>query len=220
MAVVEARALRAEYKSRLQDTTRLRSCSLVDPGSLSRSDLVASHFGIVIALEFGRLGSSYELIVRLFCELFLVAVLIWLGWTKSFHDRIDQIRGVEPTPAPQQAQVRQTTTADATTTTTTAPAPAVYSPLRGPGVLPLRRAATGCGTRLIAIRSIVPLTRRRFFGATSSATIRPELLDRRPRRAPFHQRHSAARDVAVEVRGQRTEVSSRRSEVSSQWCSQ
>jgi hypothetical protein len=59
--------------------------------------------------------------VRLFCELFLVAVLIWLGWTKSFHDRIDQIRGVEPTPAPQQAQVRQTTTA--ATTTTTAPAP-------------------------------------------------------------------------------------------------
>jgi hypothetical protein len=58
--------------------------------------------------------------VRLFCELFLVAVLIWLGWTKSFHDRIDQIRGVEPTPAPQQAQVRQTTTA---ATTTTAPAP-------------------------------------------------------------------------------------------------
>jgi len=58
--------------------------------------------------------------VRLFCELFLVAVLIWLGWTKSFHDRIDQIRGVEPTPAPQQAQVRQTTTA---ATTTIAPAP-------------------------------------------------------------------------------------------------
>ena len=57
--------------------------------------------------------------MRLFCELFLVAVLIWLGWTKSFHDRIDQIRGVEPTPAPQQAQVRQTTTA--ATTTTSAP---------------------------------------------------------------------------------------------------
>ena len=57
--------------------------------------------------------------MRLFCELFLVAVLIWLGWTKSFHDRIDQIRGVEPTPAPQQAQVRQTTTA---ATTMTAPA--------------------------------------------------------------------------------------------------
>jgi len=59
--------------------------------------------------------------VRLFCELFLVAVLIWLGWTKSFHDRIDQIRGVEPTPAPQQAQVRQTTTAATTTTTAAAP---------------------------------------------------------------------------------------------------
>jgi hypothetical protein len=54
--------------------------------------------------------------MRLFCELFLVAVLIWLGWTKSFHDRIDQIRGVQPEPAAQQAQVRQTTAA-----TTTAP---------------------------------------------------------------------------------------------------
>jgi len=47
--------------------------------------------------------------VRLFCELFLAAALIWLGWTKSFHDRIDQVRGIEP-PA-QQTQVRQTTTA-------------------------------------------------------------------------------------------------------------
>ena len=60
--------------------------------------------------------------MRLFCELFLIAVLIWLGWTKSFHDRIDQIRGVEPTPAPvaQQTPAPQTTTA---VTTTTAPAP-------------------------------------------------------------------------------------------------
>ena len=57
--------------------------------------------------------------MRLFCELFLAAALIWLGWTKSFHDRIDQIRGVEPTPPPSQAQVRQTTAA--TTTTATAP---------------------------------------------------------------------------------------------------
>ena len=58
--------------------------------------------------------------MRLFCELFLVAVLIWLGWTKSFHDRIDQVRGVQPEPTTQPAQVRQTTAA-ATTTTTTAP---------------------------------------------------------------------------------------------------
>jgi hypothetical protein len=54
--------------------------------------------------------------MRLFCELFLAAVLIWLGWTKSFHDRIDQIRGVEPTPVAQ-TPMRQTTAA----TTTTAP---------------------------------------------------------------------------------------------------
>ena len=60
--------------------------------------------------------------MRLFCELFLAAVLIWLGWTKSLHDRIDQIRGIEPTPAPvaQQTPVPQTTTAAAATT---APAP-------------------------------------------------------------------------------------------------
>ena len=56
--------------------------------------------------------------MRLFCELFLVAALIWLGWTKSFHDRINQIRGIEPAPAAQQTQVRQTTAA---ATPTTAP---------------------------------------------------------------------------------------------------
>jgi hypothetical protein len=55
--------------------------------------------------------------MRLFCELFLVAALVWLGWTKSFHDRIDQIRGIEPAAAAQQTQVRQTTAAAATTTT-------------------------------------------------------------------------------------------------------
>ena len=58
--------------------------------------------------------------MRLFCELFLVAVLIWLGWTKSFHDRIDQIRGVDPAPVARQTPAPQTTTA---ATTTTAPAP-------------------------------------------------------------------------------------------------
>jgi hypothetical protein len=70
--------------------------------------------------------------VRLFCELFLVAVLIWLGWTKSFHDRIDQIRGVEPTPAPAtaQAQVRQATTAGATTTAPRQPFIPRYAPAR------------------------------------------------------------------------------------------
>jgi hypothetical protein len=59
--------------------------------------------------------------MRLFCELFLAAALIWLGWTKSFHDRIDQIRGVEPAPAAQQTQVRQTTAAATTPTAATAP---------------------------------------------------------------------------------------------------
>jgi hypothetical protein len=59
--------------------------------------------------------------MRLFCELFLAAALIWLGWTKSFHDRIDQIRGVDPAPAAQQTQVRQTTAAATTPTAATAP---------------------------------------------------------------------------------------------------
>jgi hypothetical protein len=70
--------------------------------------------------------------VRLFCELFLVAVLIWLGWTKSFHDRIDQIRGVEPTPAPATAQApaRQTTAAAATTTAPRQPFIPRYAPAR------------------------------------------------------------------------------------------
>ncbi len=62
--------------------------------------------------------------MRLFCELFLAAVLIWLGWTKSFHDRIDQIRGIQPAPALQQ-RARETTAAATAageaTTTTTAP---------------------------------------------------------------------------------------------------
>src|SRR6266480_1612873 len=50
-------------------------------------------------------------------------MLIWLGWTKSFHDRINQIRGIQPAPALQQ-RARETTAAATTageTTTTTAP---------------------------------------------------------------------------------------------------
>ena len=61
--------------------------------------------------------------MRLFCELFLAAVLIWLGWTKSFHDRIDRIRGIQPVPALQQ-RARETTAAATMageTKTTTAP---------------------------------------------------------------------------------------------------
>ena len=47
--------------------------------------------------------------MRLFCELFLVAVLVWLGWSQSFQDRVNHIRGIEPPPAAaaHQAQVRQ-----------------------------------------------------------------------------------------------------------------
>jgi hypothetical protein len=61
--------------------------------------------------------------MRLFCELFLAAVLIWLGWTQSFHDRIDQMRGIRPVPGLQQ-RARETTAAATTAgeaTTTAAP---------------------------------------------------------------------------------------------------
>ena len=62
--------------------------------------------------------------MRLFCELFLVAVLIWLGWSQSFHDRIDRLRGIEPPPAAvaHQAQVRQAL-ADGSVTTPPPAAP-------------------------------------------------------------------------------------------------
>ena len=58
--------------------------------------------------------------MRLFCELFLVAVLIWLGWSQSFRDRFDQLRGVEPAAtATSKTQAAQTAIA----TAATAPAP-------------------------------------------------------------------------------------------------
>jgi hypothetical protein len=63
--------------------------------------------------------------MRLFCELFLAAALIWLGWTKSFHDRIDQMRGIQPPPpvAAHQTQVRQAIAASDNSVATPAPAP-------------------------------------------------------------------------------------------------
>src|SRR5437870_11680284 len=74
--------------------------------------------------ENGTLVDKAIIVVRLFCELFLVAVLIWLGWTKSFHDRIAQIRAIQPAP-PLQQRARETTaaatTAGETMTTATTP---------------------------------------------------------------------------------------------------
>jgi hypothetical protein len=71
--------------------------------------------------------------MRLFCELFVVAVLIWLGWSQSFHDRIDRIRGVESAPALQQRAREITaaaTTAGQTTTTATAAPRQPFLPAR------------------------------------------------------------------------------------------
>jgi hypothetical protein len=56
--------------------------------------------------------------MRLFCEIFLVVVLIWLGWSKSFQERINQIRGVQSAATTQPAQASQTTV---TTAAATAP---------------------------------------------------------------------------------------------------
>ena len=64
--------------------------------------------------------------MRLFCELFLAAVLIWLGWTKSFHDRIDLIRAIQPVPGLQQ-RARETTAAG-TTAGETMTAPTTTAP--------------------------------------------------------------------------------------------
>ena len=65
--------------------------------------------------------------MRLLCELFLLAVVVWLGWSTSFHDRIDQMRGIQPAPALQQ-RAREITAAAGTagqTTTTAATTPTV-----------------------------------------------------------------------------------------------
>jgi len=51
--------------------------------------------------------------MRLFCELFLLVVVVWLGWSTSFQDRVNHMRGIEPAPEP---QVRQAAAATATTT--------------------------------------------------------------------------------------------------------
>lgn len=63
--------------------------------------------------------------MRLFCELFIVAVLVWLGWSQSFHDRIDHIRGIQPPAAAvnHQTQVRQALAATDNSAATTTPAP-------------------------------------------------------------------------------------------------
>jgi hypothetical protein len=78
--------------------------------------------------------------MRLFCELFLVAVLIWLGWSQSFHDRLDQMRGVQPAATvTSKTPASQTSVAAAATT-----APAPRQPF-SPRYVPPRPAATASG---------------------------------------------------------------------------
>jgi hypothetical protein len=84
--------------------------------------------------------------MRLFCELFLVVVLVWLGWSQSFHDRVDRLRGIEPAPALQQ-RAREVTAAATTagqTTTTTATTVAPRQPFV-PRYAPARPVSTPSG---------------------------------------------------------------------------
>jgi hypothetical protein len=102
--------------------------------------------------------------MRLFCELFLAAVLIWLGWTKSFHDRIDQIRGIEPAAAAQQTQVRQTTAA----TTATVPRQP-FIPRSAPG----RPASTPSGDWMWDPAHRNPLDKPAYKAGSTSAQQTP-----------------------------------------------
>src|SRR5690242_6546759 len=79
--------------------------------------------------------------MRLVCELFFLAVVVWLGWSTSFQDRFDHIRGVERTPpaaAAHQAQLRQAL-ADGSVAT---PPPAAPRQPFVPRSAPARPAAT------------------------------------------------------------------------------
>jgi hypothetical protein len=109
--------------------------------------------------------------MRLFCELFLAAALIWLGWTKSFHDRIDQIRGVDPAPAAQQTQVRQTTAAATTPTTPTA-ATAPRQPFV-PRYAPARPSSTPSGDWMWDPAHRNPLDRPAYKTGSTSAQQTP-----------------------------------------------
>ena len=161
--------------------------------------------------------------MRLFCELFLVAVLIWLGWSQSFHDRIDRIRGIEPAPALQQ-RAREITAAATTAGQTTTPR---RRPRRGSHfflrvrVRPPRPAATGCGTRRIGIPSISPPTRLgvlnkhlvKAIGSTAAACATMATAPRpRARRKDEHARRlivissRVVRNLEVTERDQRTET--------------
>src|SRR5262249_38253417 len=95
--------------------------------------------------------------MRLFCELFLVAVLVWLGWSQSFQDRVARWRGIEPTPA---LQVRQTTAAAA---------PAAVAAPRQPFIRYVRPASTPSGDWMWDPAHRNPLDRPSYKTGDSSA---------------------------------------------------
>jgi len=97
--------------------------------------------------------------MRLFCELFLVAVLIWLGWSQSFRDRFDQIRGVEPA-----AKVTSKAQASQTSVTAVATAPVPRQPF-----LRARPAPTPSGDWMWDPAHRNPLDRSSYKSGDSSA---------------------------------------------------
>jgi len=66
--------------------------------------------------------------MRFLAELFLIALLVWLGWDKSFHAWTNQWRGIQPPPA---ATVSSITTQSATATTAAAGPAAPRQPFVG-----------------------------------------------------------------------------------------
>ena len=100
--------------------------------------------------------------MRLFCELFLVAVLIWLGWSQSFRDRFDQMRGVEP--AATVASKTQATQASQTSVAAAAPAPVPRQPF-----LRVRPAPTPSGDWMWDPAHRSPLDRSSYKSGDSSA---------------------------------------------------
>ena len=119
--------------------------------------------------------------MRLFCELFLVAVLIWLGWSKSFQDRVNQIRGVQPA-----ATVTSKTDANQTSVAAATTAPAPRQPFI-PRYAPARPAPTPSGDWMWDPAHRHPLDRSAYKTDTAQPQSSPNYwIDSRGVRHPMN----------------------------------